>query len=296
MNLVHHPMPARSAGKMQEILSNRAQSAKKSTIDVIFGGGLNRPVNHNWAAHNSVAIHKTPIPAVPATIAIVTHYEIITGRNDEFAAANVTKNLFRPFRTKSDFDEIAVGGRKIIAEGIFVGRVVDHIWLRKRIAIYVHVLIDDANAISRQTDHALYVVRMIVEREFEDHDVAPPDGAIRKELFIPGAVSFENKLVHQQMISDQQRRLHRLRRNFKCLHDESSSEKSKKDSDQKRLSVFRKRTAFRQWSCALGDGSRNTFLLRYRSICFHELLQAVPLFASRISSAVLAAPCSASFL
>src|ERR1700735_1299056 len=150
--------------------------------------------------------------------------------------------------------------------------------------------------VSGQTDHALYVVRMIVKREFEDHNVAALNCPVREKLFVPSPVSFENKFVYEQMISDQESRLHGLRRNFESLHDEGGSEKSEQESYQERLGVFRKGASFRQRFYVLANAGRDIFRLRYRSICFHELLQTIPLFASRISSADLAAPCSASFL
>src|ERR1700677_730347 len=296
MDLVHHAMPARSAGKMQKILSHRAQAAKESAIGVILGRGIDGPVNHNRTAHNSASVHKAPIAAVPTTIAIIAHHKIIIRRNDELAALDVTQNLFRPFRAKSDFDEVAVGRRKIIAEGIFESRFVNHVWLRQRIAIYIDMLVDDPNAISGQTDHALYVVRMIVEWKLEDDNIAAANCAVRKKLFVPSSVSFEYELIHQQMISDQHRRLHGLGRNFETLNDEGGSEKRKQNGYQKRFGIFGKSTASRQRLCTRRYGSRDVCRLRGRSICFHELLQAVPLLASRISSAVLAAPCSASFL
>src|ERR1700683_2584520 len=295
MDLVHHPMPARSAGKMQKILSHRAQAAKESAIGVILGGGINGPVNHNRTAHNSASVHKAPIAAVPTTIAIIAPHKIILRGNRERAALDVTQNLFRPFRAKSDFDKVAVGRRKIIAEGIFISRFMNHVRLRERIAVYIDMLVDDPDAISGQTDHTLYVVRMIVEWKLEDDNIAASNCAVRQELFVPGPVSFEYKLIHQQMISDQQRRLHGLGRNFESLNDEGGSEKRKQNCHQKRLGIFGKGTAFRQRLYTRGYG-RDVCRLRCRSICFHELLQAVPLLASRISSAVLAAPCSASFL
>src|ERR1700683_2452005 len=113
MDLVHHPMPARSAGEMQKILSHRAQAAKESAIGVILGGGINGPVNHNRTTHNSATVHKAPIAAVPTTIAIIAHHKIIIRGNNELAALDVTQNVFRPFRAKSDLDEVAGGGREL---------------------------------------------------------------------------------------------------------------------------------------------------------------------------------------
>ena len=99
----------------------------------------------------------------------------------------------------------------------------------------INLLVDDANAIAGQADDALDVVRMIVERKFEDDNVAAANGPVGQKLFVPGAGAFEHEFIHEQMVADQKRRLHRLRRDFEGLHDESGAEESEQNRDQKRL-------------------------------------------------------------
>src|SRR5258707_252151 len=45
----------------------------------------------------------------------------------------------------------------------------------------------------------------------------------RQHFFVPGPGAPENKLVHQQVVTDQQRAFHRRRRNLESLYDETSA-------------------------------------------------------------------------
>src|SRR5579863_4003188 len=117
---MHHTPPARARGKMQKILYRGPQRSEKVSPGVICRSSCNGPVNHHRPAHHGAAIHETPIAAVPTAIAIISHHEIIIRWNDQLAVVDVADNLFRPFRTNSDFREISAGGRKIVAKRILV--------------------------------------------------------------------------------------------------------------------------------------------------------------------------------
>ncbi len=59
----------------------------------------------------------------------------------------------------------------------------DDVWLRQEITVDQNSLVDDADAIAGQSDHAFDVVRMIVEGKLENDDVAAADRAGRGEAF-----------------------------------------------------------------------------------------------------------------
>ena len=77
-----------------------------------------------------------------------------------------------------------------------------HVGLIQKLAIDVHLLVDELYMISRQTDDALHVMGMIQVWIFENDDVAALQRTIRQELFVPGAVAAEDKFVDQQMVAD----------------------------------------------------------------------------------------------
>ena len=97
------------------------------------------------------------------------------------------------------------------------------------------------NAFARQADHALHVVRMIVEWKFEDDDVAAADIAIGQKFFVPRAGSLEDEFVHEDVVADQQRRFHRARRNFEGLHDEGGAEERQQHRHQQHFQKFGQR-------------------------------------------------------
>src|SRR5580658_8296991 len=86
-------------------------------------------------------------------------------------------------------------------------------------------------------------MRMVIKRKFENDDIAAPDLAIGQKFFVPRSVAAKYKFVHQKMIADQKRGLHRLRRNLESLNDEGGAKKSQQNCDQKRLGILRKGTA-----------------------------------------------------
>src|SRR6266704_3187850 len=62
-----------------------------------------------------------------------------------------------------------------------------------------------------------------VDRISKNDDVAAMHFAIRKKM-IPDAVSAITQFIDQQIIPDEKRVLHGLRRNLECLHDEGDDE------------------------------------------------------------------------
>ena len=84
-----------------------------------------------------------------------------------------------------------------------------------------------------------HVMRMIVKRKLENDDVAAADARYGRN-FVPGAAAAKYKFVHQQMVADQQRRLHRLRGNLESLHDERGAKKREQNGDQQRFGNIRR--------------------------------------------------------
>jgi hypothetical protein len=78
-------------------------------------------------------------------------------------------------------------------------------------------------------------MRMIVEREFENDNIAVADGPVGEQVLIPGPGAFEYKLVHKKVIAYQQRGFHRLGGDLERLDDERGSKQGKQNGDQQRI-------------------------------------------------------------
>ena len=111
----------------------------------------------------------------------------------------------------------------------------DYVWLRELCAVHIDLLIYNADAVARNADYALYIVRMIVVRKFEDDDVAVTNRPVGKQLFVPGAVAFKYEFVHEEMVADQQSRLHGFRGNFESLNDECGAKQGEQNRDEQRF-------------------------------------------------------------
>src|SRR5580693_1198063 len=176
------------------------QNAVGAAGSVVIGRGLHRPVDQHRASHNGITVNEAPIAAVQTTIAIVAHGEVLIFGYHQFAVFHMIQNLRGPLGTHGSPEKIAVRGWKVIAEGILVIGIVDDVRLIEPFAVDVNLLVDDANAIAGQTDHAFYVVRMVVKGKFENDDIATANGAVREDFLVPSAAPLENEFVDQQMI------------------------------------------------------------------------------------------------
>src|SRR5207245_7136321 len=98
VNRAQHAVPAGSRGYFNQGTQDANQTAPEGTFAVFLFGTLNGPVNHHGPAHNRLAIDEAPVAAVPAVVPIVSHGEIVAGRNHDFSILNVLENLIGPFR------------------------------------------------------------------------------------------------------------------------------------------------------------------------------------------------------
>src|SRR5277367_2274567 len=72
---VQHPAPACACREMGERVKNADQPLDKRRLCVVAAGGVHRPINKKWPAHNRAAVDKTPVATVRAAIAVVAHGE-----------------------------------------------------------------------------------------------------------------------------------------------------------------------------------------------------------------------------
>ena len=232
MDLAKHAVPARAAGQVSDRFLDTVDGAGNAAVAVVPGGGVHRPVNQHGTPDDGVAVHEAPVAAVPAAVAIISHHKVVFGWDDQFVALDVIHNLPGPLGAQPVLHETAVGRRIICDHGILGRRVMNHVRLRDAGTVYVHSVAHDADVVSGQTDDALHVVRMIVEGKFEDDDVAVADRPVGQQMLVPGAAAFEDKFVHEKVIADQKRRLHRFGRNLERLDDERGAEQGEQNGDE----------------------------------------------------------------
>ena len=114
------------------------------------------------------------------------------------------------FRLRRGSDETAGGHREVVVQRIIEGGGIVHdIWLWQRLSVDEHLLVDKLQMIPRQADHSFHVMLMFSIRVFENNDVAAFQLTIGQHFFIPSPGPAENKLVHQQVVADEQRAFHR---------------------------------------------------------------------------------------
>ena len=90
MNGVKHSMPASACGKMHKGIEDARQPLPESAVASVIGaGGIDGPIDEKGMAHDGVTVDKTPVTAVLAMIAIISHGEIFTGRDDHFISLNI---------------------------------------------------------------------------------------------------------------------------------------------------------------------------------------------------------------
>src|ERR1700722_14809113 len=204
MDGVKHSMPAGARGKMHQSVEDAHQALPESAIASVIGAGsVDGPIDKKRVTHNGVAVDKSPVAAVLAVVAIITHGEIFAGRNDHFISLNIFAQLGTPFVDDVQGNHLIAERGKRIVEGIIrEGRIMHDVRLVQLLAVDVHLLVDELYMISRQTDDAFHVMGMIQVWIFENDDIAALQRTVRQKLFIPGAVAAEDKFVDQQMVAD----------------------------------------------------------------------------------------------
>ena len=105
-HFVEHPMPSRSRTEVNQRVSQPADSRAERFVLRHLVIGIERPVNRDGRAHDRVAIHETPIAAVPTAIAIVSHREILIRRHHQLVPRNVLQDLIGPLGAHQPPNEI----------------------------------------------------------------------------------------------------------------------------------------------------------------------------------------------
>src|SRR6202035_3421743 len=127
-----------------------------------------------------------------------------------------------------------VQARELVAEDVMRARTVADIGFLQRIAVDVHLAVDQADAIAGNSHHALHKMLSGMYGIPEDDDVSTLHSLVGHEQ-IPEAASAIAEFVDQQVVANQQRVFHRLGGNLEGLDDEGDDENCDDHSHQQGL-------------------------------------------------------------
>src|ERR1700682_2144074 len=223
MHGAQHSAPASARRKMPQGVKYSRQAVPKGTVaGIISAGGFHRPINQKRSAHNGVTIDKAPIAAILTMVSIVAHRKIFSRRDCHLVACNIFTKLRPPLTDNVNRNHLTLEWRERIVEGVIsYPRIVHCIGLLQRFAIDIDLLIDQLYVISRQTNHTLHKVLMILVWIFKNDDIPSLQRTVREHLLIPCAAPSKNELVHQQVVANQERSFHRSGRNLERLYDKA---------------------------------------------------------------------------
>ena len=225
--LVHrmeHPAPSRARRQVRERIEYSRQPRPKSAFPgVIAALCLDRPINQERTPHDGVVVHEAPKAAVPALIAIIPHRKILPRGHDNFVTAHEFLHFMSPFGLKTASNHLA-RGKVVVQRVVASGGIMNNVRLVEQLAIDIDSLVHNFHAISRQPDHALHEVLMLLIGKFENDDVATLERAVGQQFLVPAAGAAKNELVDQQMVANEQCPFHGGRGNLESLHNEGGSE------------------------------------------------------------------------
>ncbi len=176
-----------------------------------------RPVNEKGLAFNLVELHKSPVPAVHAVVAVIPHDKIgVLGNGD--------RSKIIPGLSLSGIDD------KILMNGI---------GLVQRFLIHIHLFIKDLHHIPRLPNDPFNEVLTFILRIFENDHVSSFRLAERnQDLIRKGNLDPVDKLIDQDMIPNVQSLDHRTGGNFKGLNHKGPNEERQDNRNDQRLGIL----------------------------------------------------------
>src|SRR5580692_10006494 len=113
-----------------------------------------RPINQQRPPDNIFPRNEAPIAAVQAFVPVISEHEIVPLRNYKFAIFHQFLHLQPPSPLQTRNWNVHPG--ELVSKNIMHLGAVTHVRFCQRSAVHVHSSIDEAHAISRNSNHALY--------------------------------------------------------------------------------------------------------------------------------------------
>src|SRR2546425_525077 len=181
------------------------------------------PVDKKRLPNNLVPCNEAPIAAVVAVVAIIPHHQVTVGRDLHRTIVVADLQFLRSPR---------VGA---IDRGVDVNL----IGLVQLTTIHKYGFIAHFNGIARHTDHALNKRNIAVGWRFEGHNIAAHHRSVGQIMPKEDRIICrERDLIEKKMIADQNRRLHRFRRDLRCLSDVGREHKNENDRERQTFNPF----------------------------------------------------------
>src|SRR5216684_4123828 len=193
-----------------EVIKPAAERRSRVPIPCFY-----RPVDHQRPPDNVFPRDESPEPAVLAVVAVVAHHKIVSLWDDELAVFYQFPHFQPPLSLQPDRRNVEA--RKVVAEHIVRRVQKAHVGFLQRLAVNPHLLIDQAQLVSRQPNHTLDEMLLRIDRIVKDDNVAARNLLVRHHT-IAQTRSAVAELVHQQIVAYKKRVHHRFRRNLKSLH------------------------------------------------------------------------------
>src|SRR5689334_230776 len=145
-------------------------------------------------------------------------------RNNQFAVLYQFLHLQPPASFESWNWNIQ--SREFITKSVVNARTVMHVNFFRRNAIHVYTAIDQPYPITGYSYHAFHKMLSGIYGITENDNIPAPHPPVRHDR-VPEPAAAVPQFVYQQVVANQQRVLHGLRRYLKSLHDECND----KDGD-----------------------------------------------------------------
>ena len=142
---------------------------------------------------------------------------------------------------------------KIVAIGIDIRSLVNLVRLVEFLAVQVDLFVDQADAVAGNTDHALDVVFLDIQRIPEHDNVAALYRFVRQQVTGEGPGGCVRHAVDDEMIADEQVVFHRRRRNHEGLRNGARGE-DQDDEVKRPLGDAMRKSAGRRLGLGLRHG------------------------------------------
>src|SRR5271166_4652854 len=222
--LLHSPQHAAPAQAFDQAGYVVGQTRKSIRRQLTGDGGsspVHRPINQQRTANDILRRHEAPVTRVVAVIAVIAEDEERPFGDNQLAILEKLLCLEKPPGRDLVAVETAVG--EIVPELVALGPVEGGVIIVLTNAIDVNMFVDEPHPVAGDRNNAFHEMLLRIDGIAKDNDVLPLNGVVRQEPFPKVRMSVVD-LVHQKVVTDEQRLLHRLRRDLKRLHNKGYDE------------------------------------------------------------------------
>src|SRR5260370_10237253 len=115
MHRAAHAGPSRASWQMGERFKTARQARPTGAFHVVVAAlRFYRPINQERPPHDGIAVHKSPVTAVLAVIAGVTHRKVLPWRNNKLVPMDILADLRLPLRDRVGGHHLSACGGEIV--------------------------------------------------------------------------------------------------------------------------------------------------------------------------------------